>query len=96
MDITIIDYGMGNLRNVQKAFEHIGVGAHISSQADDLSRADGLVLPGVGSVAGTGQIHSLSVQWNQDRLAAGIEGQEAALMRHPTALELLPPPPPEE
>ena len=49
MDITIIDYGMGNLRNVQKAFEHIGVGARISSQADDLSRADGLILPGVGA-----------------------------------------------
>jgi glutamine amidotransferase len=49
VDIVIIDYGMGNLRNVQKAFEHIGVGARIASQADDLSRADGLVLPGVGA-----------------------------------------------
>ena len=49
MDITIIDYGMGNLRNVQKAFEHIGVTARISSRADDLDRADGLVLPGVGA-----------------------------------------------
>ena len=49
MDILIIDYGMGNLRNVQKAFEHIGIGARISSHADDLDRADGLVLPGVGA-----------------------------------------------
>jgi imidazole glycerol-phosphate synthase subunit HisH len=49
MDIVIIDYGMGNLRNVQKAFEHIGVGARISSQSDDLDRADGLILPGVGA-----------------------------------------------
>lgn len=49
MDVLIIDYGMGNLRNVQKAFEHIGVLARISSQPADLAAADGLVLPGVGA-----------------------------------------------
>ena len=46
---VIIDYGMGNLRNVQKAFEHIGIAAEISSQGQDLLEADGLVLPGVGA-----------------------------------------------
>ena len=49
MDIVIIDYGMGNLRNVQKAFEHIGVMARISPDATDLLQADGLILPGVGA-----------------------------------------------
>jgi glutamine amidotransferase len=49
VDITIIDYGMGNLRNVQKAFEHIGIEARISSLPADLDRADGWVLPGVGA-----------------------------------------------
>ncbi len=49
MDIVIVDYGMGNLRNVQKAFEHIGIAARVSSKTDDLLRADGLVLPGVGA-----------------------------------------------
>lgn len=49
MNIAIIDYGMGNLRNVQKAFEHIGVAAQISAQPDDLDTADGLILPGVGA-----------------------------------------------
>ena len=49
LDIVIIDYGMGNLRNVQKAFEHIGIGARISSLAQDLAQADGVVLPGVGA-----------------------------------------------
>ncbi len=49
MGIVIIDYGMGNLRNVQKAFEHIGVAAAISSEADELDRAAGLILPGVGA-----------------------------------------------
>jgi glutamine amidotransferase len=47
--IVIVDYGMGNLRNVQKAFEHIGVMPRVSSQAADLVEADGLVLPGVGA-----------------------------------------------
>jgi glutamine amidotransferase len=49
MDIAIIDYGMGNLRNVQKAFEHMGIQARISSLPADLERADGWVLPGVGA-----------------------------------------------
>ena len=49
MNVVIIDYGMGNLRNVQKAFEYIGVEGTISSRADDLDRAAGLVLPGVGA-----------------------------------------------
>jgi glutamine amidotransferase len=49
IDIVIIDYGMGNLRNVQKAFEHIGAMARISSRPQDLDLADGLVLPGVGA-----------------------------------------------
>ena len=49
MNVMIIDYGMGNLRNVQKAFEHIGVEVAISSRVKDLERAAGLVLPGVGA-----------------------------------------------
>jgi glutamine amidotransferase len=49
IDVVIIDYGMGNLRNVQKAFEHIGVTSRISSEPEDLAQADGLVLPGVGA-----------------------------------------------
>lgn len=49
MKIGIIDYGMGNLRNVQKAFEHMGIPAHISSAPESLVAAEGLVLPGVGA-----------------------------------------------
>lgn len=47
--ITIIDYGMGNLRSVQKAFEHIGATAKIASTPKDIEGADRLVLPGVGA-----------------------------------------------
>ena len=47
--ITIIDYGMGNLRSVQKAFEHIGAKAEIASTPDQIEHASHLVLPGVGA-----------------------------------------------
>lgn len=47
--IVIVDYGMGNLRSVQKAFEHIGAQAIITTDADDLQTAGAVVLPGVGA-----------------------------------------------
>jgi imidazole glycerol-phosphate synthase subunit HisH len=47
--ITILDYGMGNLRSVEKALEHVGVTATISYDADEVRAADGLILPGVGA-----------------------------------------------
>ena len=47
--IGIVDYGMGNLRSVQKALEYVGCPAFISGDATRLARADKLVLPGVGA-----------------------------------------------
>lgn len=47
--ISIIDYGMGNLRSVQKAFEKLGTKAEIISQPDQVRAASKLVLPGVGA-----------------------------------------------
>jgi glutamine amidotransferase len=49
--ITIVDYGMGNLRSVQKAFEKLGVQAKVTGQYQDIERAARLVLPGVGAFA---------------------------------------------
>jgi imidazole glycerol-phosphate synthase subunit HisH len=46
--ITIIDYQMGNLRSVQKAFENVGAQATISSDPQEIAGAEQLVLPGVG------------------------------------------------
>lgn len=46
--IIIIDYGMGNLRSVQKAFERINVPVRISNNPDEILKAEKLVLPGVG------------------------------------------------
>jgi glutamine amidotransferase len=47
--IAILDYGMGNLRSVEKALEHVGVTATISADPDTVRAADGLILPGVGA-----------------------------------------------
>jgi glutamine amidotransferase len=49
--IAIIDYGMGNLRSVQKAFERVGADARIVSSEDEIERASRVVLPGVGAFA---------------------------------------------
>jgi glutamine amidotransferase len=72
--LVIIDYGMGNLRNVQKAFEHIGISAAVSAQARELRSADGLVLPGVGAFGDA--MHNLHAAGLADlireRTAAGV------------------------
>jgi glutamine amidotransferase len=47
--ISIIDYGIGNLRSVQKAFESFGVSAQLVTTADPIRSADKVVLPGVGA-----------------------------------------------
>ncbi|VTS07522.1 imidazole glycerol phosphate synthase subunit HisH [Tuwongella immobilis] len=47
--LVIVDYGMANLRSVQKAFESVGVAATISGKPEDLRHADRIVLPGVGA-----------------------------------------------
>jgi len=47
--IAIVDYGMGNLRSVEKALEKVGAEIEITSDADRAAEADGLVLPGVGA-----------------------------------------------
>lgn len=47
--IVIVDYGMANLRSVQKAFEKVGFAAQISGDPNVIAEADKLVLPGVGA-----------------------------------------------
>lgn len=47
--LYIVDYGSGNLRSVQKAFEHVGVSAKVGCDRRAMADAAGLVLPGVGA-----------------------------------------------
>lgn len=46
---VIIDYGMGNLASVQRAFEKLGLDVKISNREEDLRAAKSLILPGVGA-----------------------------------------------
>jgi glutamine amidotransferase len=47
--IAIIDYGVGNLRSVEKALQYIGLNASITADAAEVRLADAVVLPGVGA-----------------------------------------------
>lgn len=56
--IAIIDYGLGNLRSVQKAFEYLGFKAVITEDKETVLSAESVVLPGVGAIADA--LHKLS------------------------------------
>jgi glutamine amidotransferase len=47
--ITIIDYGLGNLRSIQNMLRRIGYQSTISSDPNEIKAANGLILPGVGA-----------------------------------------------
>lgn len=49
--IAVVDYGMGNLRSVEKAFEYLGFDVHVTDNKQALRDADHIVLPGVGAIA---------------------------------------------
>src|SRR5439155_16543440 len=49
--IAIVDYGLGNIRSVERALVHVGAEVSLTSNPDDLIAADGIVLPGVGAFA---------------------------------------------
>ncbi|MDP8211694.1 MAG: imidazole glycerol phosphate synthase subunit HisH, partial [Candidatus Zapsychrus exili] len=48
--IAIIDYGMGNLRSVEKALEKVGADVLVTQSKDEIEAANKLVLPGVGAI----------------------------------------------
>jgi glutamine amidotransferase len=72
--ICILDYGMGNLRSVEKALEHVGTTATISSDAEAIRGADGLILPGVGAFPKAMQrVHELGLdELLEERRVAGV------------------------
>ena len=47
--LAIVDYGMGNLRSVQKALERVGQAAEVTGDTDRIATAPAVVLPGVGA-----------------------------------------------
>lgn len=47
--LAIIDYGIGNIRSVQNAFEHLGAHTILTNQPEQIEKASALILPGVGA-----------------------------------------------
>jgi glutamine amidotransferase len=47
--IAIVDYGIGNLASVQKAFAKVGAESKVTSSSDEIARAEKIILPGVGA-----------------------------------------------
>lgn len=88
--IAIIDYGMGNLHSVSKAFEHVApnVNVLVTSDADQIRSADRVVLPGVGAIRDCMAemtrlgVDTLVREVSQDRPFLGICVGMQALMRH--------------
>ncbi len=72
--IAVVDYGMGNRRSVEKAIEHVGARAVITSDHDLVRSAEGVVVPGVGAFPRA--MESLSALGLDDlvreRAAAGV------------------------
>ena len=48
-EIAVIDYDLGNLHSVCKGLEKVGATPNITYQPEDIQKADGIVLPGVGA-----------------------------------------------
>ena len=77
--IAIIDYGMGNLRSVQKGLECVGITASITGDPGEAVQASGVILPGVGAfedaianLKNTGMVDAVREVVRQDRPLLGI------------------------
>jgi len=72
--ICILDYGMGNLRSVEKALEHVGATATIANDSETIRAADGVILPGVGAFPkAMGRVRELGLdELLAERRAAGV------------------------
>ena len=62
--IGIVDYDIGNLRSVQKAFQHVGGEAVFVRTPEEMARVDALVLPGVGAFGDCVRCLAKSGMWN--------------------------------
>ena len=72
--IAVLDYGMGNLRSVEKALEHVGAEAAVTNDHARVREADGVILPGVGAFPkAMERIRELGLDGLvRERLASGV------------------------
>ncbi len=79
IQVSVIDYGLGNLHSVVKAFRHAGADVHVVGEPDGIASANRLVLPGVGafgdgiaSLRNRGMVDSLKAYMESGRPFLGI------------------------
>jgi glutamine amidotransferase len=72
--VAILDYGMGNLRSVYKALEHVGAEPELTADHARVRAADAIVLPGVGAMPkAMEQVRALGLdELLRERVAAGV------------------------
>jgi imidazole glycerol-phosphate synthase subunit HisH len=72
--VAILDYGMGNLRSVEKALERVGAEAEITADPARVESADGVILPGVGAFPkAMSRVHEVGLdELLASRIEAGV------------------------
>ncbi|AEN04720.1 Imidazole glycerol phosphate synthase subunit hisH [halophilic archaeon DL31] len=103
MQVTIIDYGVGNLRSLRRGLENAGASVAVSADPDELATADALVLPGVGAfqecVTNSEPFHDVLVEAAEDTPILGVcvglqllftESTEGAATTPVQGLDLIP------
>jgi glutamine amidotransferase len=84
--IAIIDYGVGNLRSVEKALQAVGAGAKVTSDPALIRQADRVVLPGVGAF---GECSRQLRESGLDRLVVEAAGEGKPLLGLCVGLQLM-------
>jgi len=84
--IAIIDYGMGNLRSVQKAFENLGYRAVITEDRKTVLSAESVVLPGVGAISDA--MHRLALN-GMDKVIVEVVNQNKPFLGICLGMQLL-------
>ncbi len=87
MSVVIVDYGLGNLWSVRNAFEFVGAKVSVSSDSAEVTAAEGLVLPGVGSF-GTG-MQNLHARGLVDALNEAVLGRGVPILGICLGMQLL-------
>lgn len=71
LEVTLIDYGMGNLLSVRRAMEHCGATVTVTAEVDAILTAPRVVLPGVGAFAdGMAELRTLGLDATVRQVAA--------------------------
>ncbi len=87
MKVLVIDYGMGNLGSVRRAFEECGAEVLTSADSRDVGTAERIVLPGVGAFA-DGMAHLHAGEW-PGRLRTALENPRVQLLGICLGMQLL-------